>query len=372
MRRNGRGNGRGGRNGNGNGGQNEHIPSFIRNRPWYVGQQQQGNAEAGGSGSGEEDYLAHHRLGSTKQQQPGKSTGIQDAFSYVRRSGGGPRCENCGGHGHLKRDCLERPKKRGASGTSGQGEGEGEASVVRVRDESVIEADYDAKRDRWYGYVPDIDELERKHAAARNSKQQQQQQQQRTMDEIQRHEMERLKLAPEDLGFDAILPLDAEKYNPVRSRDDRAAYLQDMNAEETLYDPKSRIYKSKEDGTIDPKSNMFRRHLTGDALQVGVINERVRQEALKSGVKDFEVNKEKLNHVFAANPTKYELLMRSETGSESSSKGSAGSESKNSTDQAQDEQDQQQQQQQLPKRRRVEHASLPSNSQMKDLYDKYM
>ncbi|KAG0672827.1 mRNA splicing protein [Kluyveromyces marxianus] len=363
MRRNGRG-GRGSRNGNGNGGQNEHIPSFIRNRPWYVGQQQ-GNAEAGGSGSGEEDYLAHHRLGSTKQQQPGKSTGIQDAFSYVRRSGGGPRCENCGGHGHLKRDCLERPKKRGTSGTGGTGSS---GDVVRVRDESVIEADYDAKRDRWYGYVPDIDELERKHAAARSSKQQQQQQQQRTMDEIQRHEMERLKLAPQDLGFDAILPLDAEKYNPVRSRDDRAAYLQDMDAEETLYDPKSRIYKSKEDGTIDPKSNMFRRHLTGDALQVGVINEKVRQEALKSGVKDFEVNKEKLNHVFAANPTKYELLMRSETGSESSSKGSAGSESKNSTDQTQDEQDQQQ----LPKRRRVEHASLPSNSQMKDLYDKYM
>ena len=257
----------------------------------------------------------------------------------------------------MKRDCLERPKKRG-TGSSGD--------VVRVRDESVIEADYDAKRGRWYGYVPDIDELERKHAAARSSKQQQQQQ--RTMDEIQRHEMERLKLAPQDLGFDAILPLDAEKYNPVRSRDDRAAYLQDMDAEETLYDPKSRIYKSKEDGTIDPKSNMFRRHLTGDALQVGVINEKVRQEALKSGVKDFEVNKEKLNHVFAANPTKYELLMRSETGSESSSKGSAGSESKNSTDQTQDEQDQQQ----LPKRRRVEHASLPSNSQMKDLYDKYM
>lgn len=322
-------------------GQNEHIPNFIKNKPWYLAEESEvsastsainSNSTISGTGTGtgteleEKDYLSHHRL--KKSSVPDSGTAeIDDAFTYVRPSG----------RNRKKKDSYDLDLD----------------APVRRRDEKVIESNYDAKRDRWYGYTPDIKEIERNHKGPDTSH--------REMDEVQIQEMERLGLKPEDVGFDATQPLSGpkEKYNPVRLREDKAAYLQDMSSEEMLYDPKSRIYKSKEEGTIDPKSKMFRRHLTGDALQVGVINERVRQEAVRSGIKDFEVNKEKLNHVFAANPTKYELMMRTEP------------ERKQETSVEQDA---------APKRRKFDKNSFkesssssnPGSSTMKDLYDKYM
>ena len=55
-------------------------------------------------------------------------------------------CENCGAMGHSKKDCVERPRKRGANKTN----------KVTQSDDIVADVplDYDAKRDRWNGYDP--------------------------------------------------------------------------------------------------------------------------------------------------------------------------------------------------------------------------
>lgn len=53
-------------------------------------------------------------------------------------------CENCGAMSHKTKECMERPRKRGAR-WSGQGIQPDE--VVQS-----IELGFDAKRDRWNGY----------------------------------------------------------------------------------------------------------------------------------------------------------------------------------------------------------------------------
>ena len=55
-------------------------------------------------------------------------------------------CENCGALTHKRKDCLERPRKKGAKFTN-----KDIAADEIVRD---IELGYDAKRDRWNGYDP--------------------------------------------------------------------------------------------------------------------------------------------------------------------------------------------------------------------------
>ena len=55
-------------------------------------------------------------------------------------------CENCGAITHKTKDCLERPRKKGARWTG---------KDIRP-DEHIqsLELSFDAKRDRWNGFVP--------------------------------------------------------------------------------------------------------------------------------------------------------------------------------------------------------------------------
>lgn len=292
------------------------------------------------------DYLSHHRKSLRTDREPGSNArpkDINDAFSQVKRQKGSAKCLNCGASDHVKKDCLEPPRKWNKI-TRNSNPDSNTQEILR-RDERVLDANYDAKRDRWYGYTYDVSQLKRvKPQSESNSLQE--------MDRVQMEEMERLGLKPEDLGFKSASR--TEKTNAVRLRDDKPAYLQDINSEETLYDPKSRIYKSKVDGEINPDTKMFHRHLTGDALKVNVMNEKVRQEASKHGIKDYEENTEKLNHVYAANPTKYELMMRNEL-----REGPASAKDSRSEEVA-------------PKRKRADERTISSSSRIRNLYDKYM
>jgi pre-mRNA-processing factor SLU7 len=66
-------------------------------------------------------------------------------------------CENCGAMGHKKKDCLERPRAKGAKQTESN----------FAPDDHVItdlKLDYAAKRDRWNGFNPvDYDRVVEEH-----------------------------------------------------------------------------------------------------------------------------------------------------------------------------------------------------------------
>ncbi|KAJ2777269.1 mRNA splicing protein, partial [Coemansia javaensis] len=114
---------------------NPHIPEFMSKAPWYM--------DTGKVG-------LHHQ----RKAPAAAPTAIGESTWYRRgeRVGKAPQkfrkgaCENCGAASHKTKDCMERPRKRGARWTGRD----------LQADEAVesVELSYDAKRDAWNGYDP--------------------------------------------------------------------------------------------------------------------------------------------------------------------------------------------------------------------------
>jgi pre-mRNA-processing factor SLU7 len=114
---------------------NPHIPSYIVNAPWYL--------DSGGA------TLEHQR-----PQEEAREAVKMDVW-YKRGEKRGPAatsyrkgaCKNCGAMSHKEKDCVERPRKKGAKFTG-----------VDIMADEVVESislNFEEKRDRWNGYNPD-------------------------------------------------------------------------------------------------------------------------------------------------------------------------------------------------------------------------
>jgi pre-mRNA-processing factor SLU7 len=111
---------------------NPHMPQFIIKPPWYLEQT--------------ENSLKHQKAQVEVTKAPISNytlKGFAENPVYKFRKGA---CENCGALTHKLKECLERPRKRGAK-WSGRD---------FSRDEFIYEVplDFEGKRDRWNGYDP--------------------------------------------------------------------------------------------------------------------------------------------------------------------------------------------------------------------------
>ncbi|ESZ90021.1 pre-mRNA-splicing factor slu7 [Sclerotinia borealis F-4128] len=111
--------------------QNEYIPAFIAKKPFYV------------DDDDNTDYLEHQRLQKAQSDQSiwydrGKKLG--PAATKFRKGA----CENCGAMTHKIKDCLDRPRAKGAKWT-----GKDIQADEVIQD---VDLGWDAKRDRWNGY----------------------------------------------------------------------------------------------------------------------------------------------------------------------------------------------------------------------------
>ena len=113
---------------------NPHIPQFMSQAPWYL------NAEGPG--------LQHQK--NLKEKKP--VAGISDYIPRGLKAGPAATtfrkgaCANCGAMTHTAKDCVERPRKKGAKWTN---------KDIK-QDEVVVEMafDYAGKRDHWAQYDP--------------------------------------------------------------------------------------------------------------------------------------------------------------------------------------------------------------------------
>jgi pre-mRNA-processing factor SLU7 len=194
---------------------NEYIPSFISKKPFYIGEDDDQN-----------DYLEHQRLQKAQSDQSkwydrGKKLG--PAATKFRKGA----CENCGAMTHKTKECLSRPRARGAKWT-----GQDIQADEAVQD---VNLGWDAKRDRWNGYDP------KEYKAV--------------IEEYEQLEELKKKAAKEeagDEGEDAVD--DGAKYaeesdmgrqqstatRQLRIREDTAKYLLNLDLDSAKYDPKTR------------------------------------------------------------------------------------------------------------------------------------
>jgi pre-mRNA-processing factor SLU7 len=190
---------------------NEYIPSFISKKPFYIGEDDDQN-----------DYLEHQRLQKAQSDQSkwydrGKKLG--PAATKFRKGA----CENCGAMTHKTKECLSRPRAKGAKWTGKDIQAD---EVVQA-----VDLGWDAKRDRWNGYdskeykavVEDYAQLEevKKKAAEKGEE-----------DEGE----DGAKYAEEsDMGRQQ-----STSTRQLRIREDTAKYLLNLDLDSAKYDPKTR------------------------------------------------------------------------------------------------------------------------------------
>ncbi|CAI4233291.1 unnamed protein product [Auanema sp. JU1783] len=293
---------------------NPHIPHFISQNPWYV-------PSEGPTLKHQRPHAERQKTDSTMEEWYKKGTTGQAATKFRKGA-----CENCGAMGHVKKDCFERPRKVGAKFKEADIQ---EDDYVQP----VLSLGFEAKRDRWNGYDPEIHqkqvmkEFERLEEARKLIKSDQ------IKEGLQEPEEEAEKdedKYAEDADMAGVsVDMDSRTRITVRNlriREDTAKYLYNLNENAPYYDPKSRSMREnpfanmpgKEKEAAKFSGENFIRY-TGEVVEaneaqvfawqarcqgvdVHALAEPTKLEALKR-----EFNKEKSN---AENKTKKELLSK--------------------------------------------------------------
>lgn len=207
--------------------ENIYIPSFISKRPFYAGEE-----------GDDTDYLKHQRREEKNEKSQWYDRGRKSGPAATKYRKGA--CENCGAMTHKAKDCLSRPRAKGAKWT-----GRDIQADEVIQD---VKMGWDAKRDRWNGYdakeyrnvVDDYNQMEdlRKQA------------QQVTEGDDDQDDGD--KYAEEN---------DMSKHQStatrqLRIREDTAKYLLNLDLESAKYDPKTRALVDS-GATTDKAADLF-------------------------------------------------------------------------------------------------------------------
>lgn len=194
---------------------NSYIPTFISKKPFYIGEDDDQN-----------DYLEHQRLqksesDGSKWYDRGKKLG--PAATKFRKGA----CENCGAMTHKTKECLSRPRAKGARWT-----GKDIQADETIQDVSL---GWDAKRDRWNGYdakeykavideYSQLEELKKKSLHVEKKE-----------DEDDEREDDAKYAEESDMGRQQ-----STATRQLRIREDTAKYLLNLDLDSAKYDPKTR------------------------------------------------------------------------------------------------------------------------------------
>ena len=261
---------------------NEYIPSFISQKPFYVTDDIQGDA----------DYLEHQRLHAAPKDT------LDKAKWYDRGKKLGPAatkfrkgaCENCGAMTHKTKECLSRPRKTGAKYTGRNIQADEAVDGVKLG--------WDAKRDRWNGYDPkeydavvkEYEELEALKDATTGQK------------NLENGEADSAVRYGEETDLIRSQPTSTRQ---LRLREDTAAYLKNLDLDSARYDPKTRSMdtdtKTGDGAGSDLADQGFMRPSEAEAF------ERAQKYAWESQESSLP-NASKLH--LQANPTEGALLIR--------------------------------------------------------------
>ncbi|KAF4620584.1 hypothetical protein D9613_000417 [Agrocybe pediades] len=289
---------------------NPHIPQYISQAPWYL--------DTGAPS------LNHQR----RPENDNSQNKLDNWYDRGAKAGPAAKkyrkgaCENCGAMTHTKKDCLERPRKKGAKYTNKD-----------IQADDIIQevsAGYDAKRDRWNGYdTAEHKKVYEEYAAVDAMRQKLREEEidnQTTTDlaavrkVAKAGKSENKKDDDADFGSSEDEDADEDKYadaadavgqkldaktritvRNLRIREDTAKYLINLDPESAYYDPKTRSMRDAPLKNVAPEDakfagdNYFR--YSGEAPEVQDLQLFAWQAAARGN--DVHLN---------ANPTQGELL----------------------------------------------------------------
>jgi pre-mRNA-processing factor SLU7 len=248
---------------------NPHIPQFMASAPWYL--------------NNDHPSLKHQR--NWKGGPQGDDKGWYDrgakVFQATKYRKGA--CENCGSMSHKTKDCMERPRSKGAKFTN-----KNIAADEKVQDVNLVS--FDAKRDRWNGYSADewtkqaenFDKMAEMRAEVRRKELLEQKfnggkdatdgdaaaEAAAAADEEDKIvedgvEEEDKVVEEEEAGFAKIekrVRASGAATGTVRNlriREDTAKYLLNLDVESAHYDPKSRSMREDPNPEKDPSEKTF-------------------------------------------------------------------------------------------------------------------
>ncbi|KAF7727508.1 mRNA splicing protein [Apophysomyces ossiformis] len=252
---------------------NPHTPQFMLKAPWYV--------DTG------KVSLKHQRA---PEKRKGTKFGAEDNYWYARGQRAGPAatkyrkgaCENCGALTHKTKECVERPRKKGARWTGKD-----------IKPDEIIqqvELDWDEKRDRWNGYdskehdkvIEEYNKIEEARRAAKASELDKQGP--TTTSEAKKiaglsddeEEDDEDKYADgADMPGQHVNQKTRTTIRNLRIREDTAKYLLNLNPESAYYDPKTRSMrenplKDKSTDDIHFAGDNFVRY-SGETLEMATV-----------------------------------------------------------------------------------------------------
>lgn len=231
-------------------------PEYISKAPWYL--------DTGAPS------LAHQR----RPDYDASASKLNEWYDRGAKAGPAATkyrkgaCENCGAMTHKKKDCLERPRKKGAKFTN-----EDIAPDEVIQD---IQAGYDAKRDRWNGYDPaEHSKIYEEYAAIEQARQKLREEQIDSQTDAAVRKVAKAgkgdggndefgssdeEDADEDKYADAAdavgQKLDAKTRITVRNlriREDTAKYLINLDPTSAYYDPKTRSMRDNPNKNVRPE-----------------------------------------------------------------------------------------------------------------------
>lgn len=242
---------------------NPHIPRFMAAAPWYLNQDGPG--------------LKHQKAPEKEQESTNwYKRGVSSNRATTFRRGA---CENCGAMTHKKKDCMERPRAKGASKTQ-----KDIAPDEYVQPE--LKLGFESKRDRYNGFdVNDYAKVVERYEAMEAIKQKLAKEKElekafrkankKEGDASDSDEMSSDDDSDDDddakvgdasvTGFDNIKRAvrapgggASGTVRNLRLREDTAKYLRNLDVDSAYYDPKTRSMRENPTPNADPKDNFYR------------------------------------------------------------------------------------------------------------------
>eukprot|EP01135_Chromosphaera_perkinsii_P000097 Nk52_evm48s24 gene=Nk52_evmTU48s24 len=242
---------------------NPHIPQYISDAPWYLNQTQPSlkHQKSGTSRKKEGEFMPMennwYRRGVTVDDE---SEGVRKGTVTKYRKGA---CENCGAMTHKKKDCMERPRKKGAKWTG--------KNIKRDEVITDVKFTWDGKRDRWNGYDPEdhrevVEEFEKVEEMKNKLKEKRLESEYSAKTvgkggseagEGEEEEEFKYTEGAEVAGqkFDAKARMTVRN---LRIREDTAKYLRNLDSNSAYYDPKTHSMRDNPYGTgSDPTKSTY-------------------------------------------------------------------------------------------------------------------